>query len=70
MTWLSLLRLVLSVAEGLLSLLRERRLIEAGEAQAIAAGLEASRDALEDVRRARRDPALRQRLRERWTRDG
>lgn len=69
MTWLAVLRLLLSVADGLVSMMRDRQLIEAGEAKAIAKGLEDSRAALENVRRARRDPALRERVRSKWTRD-
>ncbi|WP_375594636.1 hypothetical protein ABWI00_21725 [Algihabitans albus] len=69
MTWLQVLRLVLSVADALVALLRDRQLLAAGEAAAIARGLEESRAALEDVRRARRDPAVRERVRDKWTRN-
>jgi hypothetical protein len=42
MTWLKLITLSLQALTGLVSFLRERQLLEAGEAKAIAASLEAS----------------------------
>ncbi|WP_162906882.1 hypothetical protein [Algihabitans albus] len=69
MTWLTVLRLLLSLTDGLVATLRDRQLLEVGEAKAIAKGLEDSRAALEELRRARRDPVVRQRVRDTWTRD-
>lgn len=57
MTWLKTILLALQAINGLVSWLRERQMIEAGEAKAIAEGLEISNvritTAMEARRRAR-----------------
>jgi hypothetical protein len=57
MTWLRLITLSLQALTGLVAFLRERQLLDAGEAKAIAASLEASdarvKAAMEARRRAR-----------------
>lgn len=53
MTWLAVLRLLLGLADTVLGYVREKQLIEAGEAKAIAANLKASIDVMEKARKAR-----------------
>jgi hypothetical protein len=57
MTWLKLIGAMLQALSGLVTFLRERQLLDAGEAKAIAASLEASdarvKAALDARRRAR-----------------
>lgn len=53
MSWLALLRLVLSLAQSLTSYLNNKRLIDAGEAKAIARQLESSLNAVERASTAR-----------------
>lgn len=48
--WLTLLKLLLSIASAVATHVRERRLLEAGAAQAVLKGV---RDADEAIRRAR-----------------
>jgi hypothetical protein len=59
MSWLRAILLALQGVNGLVSWLRERQLLEAGEAKAIAEGLEISnariRKAMEARRRANND---------------
>jgi hypothetical protein len=53
MKWLTLITLALKAVTSLIAFLRERELIEAGEAKAIAEGLEISNDRIAKARRAR-----------------
>lgn len=53
MKWLTLITLALKAVNSLIAFLRERELIEAGEAKAIAEGLEISNDRIAKARRAR-----------------
>lgn len=55
MGWIALLKAVLGFASALAGYLRDKQLIDAGEAKAIVAQLESSLDALERARIARRD---------------
>lgn len=48
--WLTLLKLLLSLASAVATHVRERRLLEAGQAEAVAAGIREADDA---IRRAR-----------------
>ncbi len=51
--WLGILKALLSVAAGLADYLRDRQLLEAGEAMAIAKGLRESLDAIDKANKAR-----------------
>lgn len=53
MSWLGLLKVVLGFASALTGYLRDKQLMDAGEAKAIAAQLESSLDAVERARKAR-----------------
>lgn len=53
MTWLKIIALALQAVTGLVAFLRERDLIKAGEAKAIAEGLEISNDRIQQARAAR-----------------
>jgi len=53
MTWLKIIALALQAVTGLVAFLRERDLIKAGEAKAIAEGLEISNDRIQQAREAR-----------------
>lgn len=55
MGWLSLLKTLLGFAETLTEYLRNKQLLEAGEAQAIAEGLSNANVAIEKARKARRN---------------
>lgn len=54
MGWLGLLRTLLGLTASLTSYLKDKQLIEAGEAQAIAEGLHDAQVAVAKARRARR----------------
>jgi len=54
MTWLKIIALALQAVTGLVAFLRERDLIKAGEAKAIAKGLEISHDRIQQARAARK----------------
>ena len=72
MTWLSILAGVLRLAGTLAGWLKDRQLIDAGEAQAIAAHLEGALHNVELAKAARDkldDPGERKRLRDKFTRD-
>jgi len=51
--WLSLLRLLLQLASAVATHLRERRLLAAGEAEAVAASIREATHAVERAHRAR-----------------
>lgn len=53
MTWLTIIQLVLKLADGLVRYAGDRQLLNAGEAKAIAENLSASRDVLDKALRAR-----------------
>lgn len=53
MIWLALARLLLALAANLVAMARERKLIEAGEAQAFAKQVEASLALLDKTNKAR-----------------
>lgn len=53
MGWLTLLQALLSVARVVADYLRDKQLIDAGEAKAIAEGLKGSLDAIERANKAR-----------------
>lgn len=55
MNWLAILRALLGFASTLTEYLRNRELLEAGEAKAIAEGLSNANEAIERARRARRN---------------
>lgn len=55
MSWLALARLGLAIVLGMVDMLREKRLLEAGEAQAILAGLEQAKEAIDAAIKARED---------------
>ena len=55
MNWVGFLKAVLGFASALTEYLRNRELLEAGEAQAIAEGLKNANEAIEKARRARRN---------------
>ena len=54
MSWLQLLKLVLSLASHLAEIVRERRLMAAGEARALARALEKQNDRIDKALAARR----------------
>jgi hypothetical protein len=54
-TWLTIARLILSAASSIINMLREKQLIEAGEAQAILAGINQAREAIDAAIKARQD---------------
>lgn len=55
MTLLTLVRLGLSILSGIVNMLKEKRLLEAGEAQAILAGLQQAREAVDAAIKGRQD---------------
>lgn len=54
MSWLALLKGLLGLGFSLIGYLQNRQLIEAGEARAIAEGLQNAQDAINKARKARR----------------
>lgn len=54
MTWLRIIALALQAVTGLVTLLRERALLKAGEAKAIAEALETSNERVKAALEARR----------------
>ena len=54
MVWLTVLKALLSFARGLTGYLRDKQLLDAGEAKAIASQLESSLNALASATKARR----------------
>lgn len=74
MTWLTLLKSVLSVANGLIRFMGDRQLIEAGEAKNAMAALKKAQTHVEKAKAAQdridSDPDYRDRVRKRFTRDG
>lgn len=55
MSWLALLKAILGFASALTGYLRDKQLMDAGEAKAIVKQLESSLDAVERARAARRN---------------
>lgn len=53
MNWLALLRVILGLASSLTDYLRDKQLIEAGEAKAISEGLKNAQNAITKARKAR-----------------
>jgi hypothetical protein len=54
-TWLTIARLILSAVSSIVNMLREKQLIEAGEAQAILAGIKQAQEAIDAAVKARQD---------------
>jgi hypothetical protein len=54
-TWLTLIRLGLSIISGIVNMLKEKRLLEAGAAEAILAGLTQAQEAVDAAIKARQD---------------
>lgn len=54
MKWLKLISLALNLVTGFVTFLRERQLISAGEAKAIARGLRVTNERVERARKARK----------------
>ena len=68
--WLTLLKLLLSIASAVASHVRDKRLLAAGQAEAVAAGIREADDAIRRARAAR-DAAGRVRPEDsRYNRDG
>jgi hypothetical protein len=55
-TWLTIVKLVLGVADKMLGYVEDRQLIQAGEARAARAQLKGAMDAIDRGLRARRQP--------------
>lgn len=70
MSWLGILKLLLSLAGSVAKIVADRQLISAGEAQAVAEGLRNATDTLDKARRridaVRSDPDELERLRRRF----
>ncbi|MAH46403.1 hypothetical protein CMI37_11265 [Candidatus Pacearchaeota archaeon] len=69
MAWIALLTGALKVTASLAKLAEQSKLLEAGEARAVAAGMGKSLDELQKVKDARnrlRDPSWRARLRKKF----
>lgn len=70
MTWLAVLKALLSLAGSVAKIVADRQLISAGEAKAVAKGLQNATDTLDKARRridaVRADPDERERLRDRF----
>jgi hypothetical protein len=54
MTWLAILKLLLTVAETLTGYMREKQLLDAGEAKNLARGLQEALHVIEEIKAAKR----------------